>query len=158
MMTPRSNGFSLLEALVALFLLTMGIIPALLVATASLRSSDGIRSGLIASQLAQEGAEITRSFRDADWFAGNAFGTRITTGDWEVAWNDDALTPATGQPLLLDATGLYSYAGGVETPFVRTLTISAESAFEFLVQSEVAWEERGRTRSVIVESHIYDWY
>ncbi|WKZ26971.1 MAG: hypothetical protein QY311_02435 [Candidatus Paceibacterota bacterium] len=158
MTLPRPNGFSLLESLVALFLLTMGILPALLVATASSRSSDSIRNSLIASQLAQEGAEIVRALRDADWFAGSAFGTRVTAGDWEIAWNEDTLAAATSQPLLVNASGIYSYSDGVATPFVRTIRISAESAFEFLVQSEVVWEERGRTRSIVVESHIYDWY
>ncbi|MEK7515116.1 MAG: prepilin-type N-terminal cleavage/methylation domain-containing protein [Patescibacteria group bacterium] len=154
----HKNGFSLLEALVALFLLTMGIIPALLVATASSRSSDTIKNSLIGSQLAQEGAEIVRALRDADWFAGDAFGTRVTAGDWEVSWDDDALFPATGQALLINTAGIYSYTEGDETPFVRTLNISSQGVGQFLVQSEVVWEERGRTRSVVVESHIYDWY
>ena len=57
-------GFSLIEVLVALFVLSLGVSAVFLLMSKSLRSSMDARDQIIASQLAQEGIELVRNLKD----------------------------------------------------------------------------------------------
>ena len=59
-----SKGFTLIEALIALVILTVAIGPAVALAGSALRISTTIRNNLIATGLAQEGVEVVRTVRD----------------------------------------------------------------------------------------------
>lgn len=167
------SGISLIEAMVALLILTVGLIPAMAIVSSSNNLSALIKNNLIAANLSQEGVEIVRGLRDANWFVSPsgsvAFDYGLSDGTYRVEWDTNIQgTPVklpqpvgANPPLKFDSsTGLYNYSTGVDTQFRRTVTISLvvnTCNCELKVVSEVTWNERGRSRVVRAESHLFDW-
>jgi len=58
------KAFSILELVIAIFVLTIGIIGALQLISSTIRNSINTRNSVIASGLAQEGVELVRNIRD----------------------------------------------------------------------------------------------
>ena len=173
-MNPRAlsyqSGISLVEAMVALLILTVGLIPVLAIITSSSGLAALIKNNLIAANLAQEGIEVVRGLRDANWFVSPVslpFETGLI-GTWRVEWDTNILgapqklpqVVGINPPLKFDATtGLYNYSTGTNTQFKRTVTISlvGTCACEIKVVSIVTWPERNRTRTIMAESHLFNW-
>lgn len=152
------KGFTLIEAIVSLMVLTLGIIPAYSLSQASQNISNSIRDNLVAANLAQEGAEVIHGIRDTNWFAGQTFSNGLASGSYEVEWNSTTpLTTFQDRYLRLDTNGRYSYAAGIVTSFKRRIRISLIGADEVKVVSEVTWVDRKRNRKVEVESHLFNW-
>lgn len=161
MSNSNSRGFSLVEALVAFTILTVGLIPAFVQASAAVRLSNSVRNSMIASGLAQEGIEVVHAMRNANWYAGVAFdqGLGGCTAGCRVQHNSAALLPLAGNPALRrDAsTTLMQYDSGVTTIFRRTITISSVAAYQLYVTSTVEWQEGSGDRSIEVEAYLFDW-
>lgn len=157
----RSRGFTLVEALVALTLLTVALVPAFIQATSAMQLSVTIRNSLVAADLAQEGVEVMRAMRDANWFAGAPFGSGLDAcaSGCLVQWNSVAPIPYTpNTPLRFDAlTGLYQYSQGDNTLFYRTIYVTEVSVGELAIRSEVTWKDRRNAKSFSVEQHVFDW-
>lgn len=151
----------MVEVLVALALLSVGLVPAFIQATNALMLSTTVRNSLIAAHLAQEGVEVLRALRDDNWFAGRAFdaGLDACQVGCILAWNADTPQDAAGNlPLKFDAaTGMYQYATGTDSPFRRKITVAHVSPVELSVISEVTWRERSVDKRFVVESHLYNW-
>lgn len=64
------KGFSIGEVLLAAFVLTSGLLATSALMSTSLQNSFETRDAIIATQLAQEGIELVRNFRDNDFAAG----------------------------------------------------------------------------------------
>lgn len=155
----RSNkGFTLIETLVALVILTMAVIPLLTLAESASQLSADIRNDMVAAGLAQEGVEIIHAIRDTNWFSSQAFDNGLAAGSYQLEWNSvPPLTPATGDPLNLN-NGVYTYSGGTATIFTRTVTLTNVSANEIKVVSTVTWPSRGNsTKTISVEDHLFNW-
>jgi len=161
----KNSGLTLIETLIALLVLSLGLIPALAVLSSSTRISALIKNNLIAANLAQEGVEVIRSLRDANWFAGQAFDAGLE-GNWRVEWNTNwtanpPQTVVTNPSLKFDsATGLYNYSSGLDTGFKRSVGVVKTAnpcGCELTVISRVEWSQRGNARTISVESHLYDW-
>ena len=158
----RSAGFTLVEALVALTLLTVGLIPAFQQATAAINLSNSIRNSLIAAHIAQEGIEVVRGMRDANWFNRRPFDDSLTVcaSGCTVQFDSDAPQPTSfaESPLRLDPlSGLYQYNTGNPTPFSRIVIITQEAPHKLYVVSEVAWQERSTAKKFSVEYYLFDW-
>jgi len=161
-MAPRiskcEQGFSIVEALIAGSLILTGLIASLALINSSIRLAIVAKDELVGANLAQEGIEIVRSFRDANWIAGRLFDENFTDGNHRVHYLDSAFLPYVDTALLFDQnTGFYQYAAGVETPFRRRIRISHVSPSEVRVISRVDWTTRGIPYSVRVEDHLFDW-
>ena len=63
----NKKGFTLLEVITAIFILTVGVGGALSLMNQTLSTASIIEQRLIASYLAQEGIEIVRNIRDTNW-------------------------------------------------------------------------------------------
>lgn len=184
--TTLKNGFTLIEAMVALLILTLAIIPTLAVTSSALDIAAVIQDDMIGAMLAQEGVEIVRSLRDYNWFACDEFSTGLVGGpyivDTDTNWDDcnpgRSLTLASGNSSVLQIMtnilyGTKRYAhqpAALETAelskFRRTVTINQVSAAELRVISEVSWFTKNKTtypgcpadtRCARVESHLYNW-
>ncbi len=66
----KQTGQTLIETLVAIFILVMGITSALGLATYSLNASTAVNKQLIALGLAREGIEAVKNMRDTNWLQG----------------------------------------------------------------------------------------
>ncbi len=151
------RGSTLVEVLVTIVILTVAITPAIYLSNLALNIGTSIRDNLVASFLSQEGVEIVRAIRDANWFSGLAFNAGLADGVYQVEWDDTSLTPDANAFLKIDATGRYNYLAGTTTLFKRKITITNISASQIEIQSTVTWAERGRAKSLVIESRLFNW-
>lgn len=153
-----SMGFTLIEALVALVVLTMALGPALVLSSNISSTASVIRNNLIAANLSQEGVEVVRALRDANWYNGLAFDSGLADGTYRIEWNSDALIALGGNPALKLNAGLYNYSSGTDTIFYRTISITKLNSEELKIISSITWTERANSpRGVTTESHLFNW-
>src|SRR3990167_4405280 len=121
-----SRGFTLIETMVALVLITVAMGPVLILATSSVNVAARIEHNLIASNLAQEGIEVIRNIRDTNWLNEVAFDNNLSVGTWRIQWDTigGGLIAVGSNPVLKKNNGLYNYTTGADTVFKRTITIS----------------------------------
>ena len=156
----NERGFTLIEAMVALVLITIAMGPVFILATSSVNAASRIEHNLIASNLAQEGIEVIRNIRDTNWLTGAAFDNNLPVGTWRVQWDTvgGGLVAVGSNPVLKKNNGLYNYPTGTDTVFRRTVTILKPNSGELTLISSVTWVERGNIgRIVSAESHLFDW-
>lgn len=154
----NQEGFTLVEALVALVILTLALGPALILSSNISSTASVIQHNLIAANLVQEGVEVVRSLRDANWFNGLPFDNGLADGTYRIEWNSNSLIALGANPPLKIDAGLYNYSAGTDTLFKRTITITKINSAELRIVSDVTWTERGnRVREVKAESHLFNW-
>lgn len=171
------RGFTLIETLVAVSILTVAIVAPMTLTQQSLSSAYYARDQIAAYNLAQEGIESVRAIRDGQILAISQsassgsidlFGTIPVNQDFTIDGLDT--DPATametcpsGCPhLQLSPDGsLYGYgAGWVETKFTRVLKASyvTGTTDEIKLSSTVSWEtDGGQTRSFTIYENVYRW-
>ncbi|MBI4709463.1 MAG: hypothetical protein HY764_04675 [Candidatus Portnoybacteria bacterium] len=164
MKRTSQKGFSLLDVIVAIGIITIAFFTILglfqYVSLSSRYSSDRF----IAANLAQEGIEIVRSIRDSNWLSGDAWnqcvdnGVPCPTGDYQADYNDSWLTLVSNTKLYIK-DGYYSHdATGTETKFRRSMHIDdncSDPAVECIrVVSEVIWDDN---YSFKIEDYLYNW-
>ncbi len=182
MMRPM-HGFTLVETLVAITILTLAIIAPFAAVQRVMMASNISKNEIIAASLAQEGLEYVRFVRDNNYLANqsdfvegnhqmdrmngvngpNCTGSARCTVDATV--NPDGSTaiqlcPIAGCPALyVDNTqGFYtqqSGAGRTVTPFTRSVNISQQSGYQ-IVTVTISWEDHG-ARSIQLRESLYDW-
>lgn len=153
-----SKGFTLLETIVAIGVITTGFVSALALITNSYFYISNIQNRLVAANLAAEGIELVRNIRDNNWLQSQAWNLGLNEGDYQVAYDSASLSPYSGNPLLLDANGIYNYASGTSTsPYVRKISIAAISNYQMRVTSAVTWKRGVITYNNSVEEYLFDW-
>lgn len=160
------QGFTLIEVLVAIFILTVGVVGVFALINQALVSSSILINRLIASYLAQEGLEIMRNIRDTNWLesaAGawdNGFpnapcGVQYDKNSCPAAWADEYLK--------INNNGFYNHQNGIDTPFKRRISITKRDLTGdgdpdmMKVKVIVTWEGRGRTHTFMAQENIYNW-
>ena len=161
----KSKGFTILEVITAVFILTVGVGASLSLINQTLSAATVVEQKLIASYLAQEGIEIVRNIRDSTWLEKRsdpslAWDEYLGLGDWEADYDSQTLTSYSGAFLYIQVNGFYGYEiSSAQTGFTRKITIEKPNPpNEIKVIVEVGWEERGRTHSFTVLEYITNWY
>ncbi|HZZ99217.1 MAG TPA: prepilin-type N-terminal cleavage/methylation domain-containing protein [Candidatus Paceibacterota bacterium] len=160
MSIPNKNnrGFTLIEVLVSLAILTIAIIPALYLSNSAANVGFAVRDNFIAAGLAQEGIEVVRAIRDTNWFNGRAFDSGLADGSYRLEWNSTSLLALGANPPLNIDDGLYTYDSGTPSVFSRSITITKVNSGELKVVSTVTWQTRTNdTKTVSAEDHLFDW-
>lgn len=160
--TSKNKGITLIEVMVSLIFLSTGLIPLFGIIVSSINLSVRIKSNLVASNLAQEGVEVVRALRDKAWMDDAPFDRDLTPGNHLVSWDSDSLLLYNPNSYLKynSATGIYSQTTGADTIFKRRINITpipSTCNCEVIVTSDVTWLEKNNPRSVVVESHLFDW-
>ena len=125
----NKKSFTLIEVIVAIFLITVGAGGAFILIQRTIAFTDIISSQLTATYLAQEGIEMVRNARDSNWLAGN---------EWD-------LNLPSGTEIILGK-------------FERTITITEiPPDTALLISVEVSWQEWGRTHQVTAQTKLYNW-
>jgi prepilin-type N-terminal cleavage/methylation domain-containing protein len=153
-----NRGFTLIEIAIAIFVLTVGILAIYALVPKSVSVGMSNVNSFIASQLAEEGIEIVRNFRDTNWIEGKAWTDGLTqcSSGCEVDYDDTKLsTSGPSHFLKIDNNGFYNYEIGADTKFKRKITITTPSATSTLVGVEVSGFGQGSP--FIIKENLYDW-
>ena len=186
MKNTTQRGFTLIETLVAITILTLAIAGPLTTASRALVAAEISRDQLTASYLAQQGLEYVRSVRDNQYLAAyQAGGTAISTVAWTnfltavsacqagtCSYNPDPnptsgpLAPcggATACPYLYLQNGVYTLNAGSTnvTPFASTIQLTLTplvgAVNEEQVVSTVSWNFHGVPYSISATDHLIPW-
>ena len=151
-------GFSLIGVIVAVFVVSIGLIAILDLSQTSLKAASFSKSRLIASGLAQEGIEVVRYIRQThsdwdDWYSA------VSSGDYLVQYDSANLLVFSETPLDFDIdSGLYQYGFGNESSFYRKIALTKmPSGDEVKVIVEIKWWKSGNWHNLTVEDRLWNW-
>ena len=159
------QGFTLVEVMVALMIVSVGMIGAYGLVNQSLALSNSAANRFVAVHLAAEGAEIARNLRDTNY---------LKFYEWAGNWDDGltgyesggaadyssfGLTADPAAPLKI-AGGFYGYPAGENTMFKRRIKIipNASPPDYFEVVSEVSWSDSAGQHTETVKDRLYNWW
>lgn len=177
----QTRGFTLVETLVAVLILSMVIIGPITIAQRGVQNADYANEEAAAVFLAQEAQEAARVLRDNNALEAynNISGFPTDTWGWYgllvadcTNGNGCGYNPVTQQflscgalnncELLRDANGYYSYdVGGTNSGFVRKTYFGALSSGGISVRTEITWSPRafgGSMRTINLQTWLYDHY
>lgn len=126
----NNKGFTLVEVVVAISILTIGILGIFRVVQDITFSSQINSSKLTAAYLAQERIEQVKNKRDSNWLVGNSWDSNLPSGT----------------------------ESGLLGKFTRNTVILSPGGNKRVVSVVVSWSERGKNYSVKAQSEIYNWY
>jgi prepilin-type N-terminal cleavage/methylation domain-containing protein len=181
------SGFTLLETMVAVTLLSMSIVAPMALTTQSLGSAYYARDQVTAFFLAQEALETVRNVRDNNILynsqaspgstvnllngipstSGAAFRADARDNSMTLC-SLDGLSGGACKPLQTDGT-LFGYGNGANTATIFTRTITAcyvqldgtctgVETDEVKITASVSWKTAGlQTRTVTVSENLYRW-
>lgn len=171
-------GFSLVETLVAVAILTTGLTAALSLLSFTLRTVQVTSNALVAAHLAAEGVEVIRNIRDENWLRrdnsaapepARSWRAGLDKGVYEVQYDTELpLTVHSDRLLEISSEGRYCYAcAGPASPaaiFRRKIEIDPDplppgfdTARQLRLRVSVSWTDQIKTREVAVEDILYDW-
>lgn len=164
------NGFSLLEVIVALGVITMGILGVFSLVTQTIQVQTVNKNHLIGSMLAQEGVELVRNIKDKNYIIdGNAWNEDISAIDstFVIDYRGRDFLDRTPNGISEDstklyfdtATGFYTYvvAGNEATPYRRLITVNDISASSTVVSCLVDWNNHGQSKEYKAVTELHDW-
>lgn len=141
------NGFSLIEVLATLAILSLGISTITALVVTNMKSSDLAKNQIIAMGLAQEGIELVRNFKDGQPSfnsttpgRANGFDYRVDTQSTFAEFVDNSSSDK--QLYLRDPGTFYTHASGGNQPtkFYRKIVIvNIPAEKKILVKSIVSW-------------------
>ena len=171
------KGFTLIETIGAVFVMTIGVIGSYYIVQYSISSNNYARAKLTASSLAQEGIEIVRNIRDSNWLEmrygldtqwNDDLGVGEYEGDYQIDTEENPQTLmvcvnpcsyAGNLRFLRSNAGFYNYSEGEDTIFKRKISIvqSTDSFIEVVVG--VFWESSGEKMNYVsVQEILYNWH
>ncbi|MFH1769448.1 MAG: prepilin-type N-terminal cleavage/methylation domain-containing protein [Parcubacteria group bacterium] len=153
----NNKGFTLVEVLAALLVLSIGLIGAYSLISYNFVNATRIKNNVIASGLVQEGMEVVRNIRDTAWLEGIPMSAVLTDGTYKVQWDSISLDSGSPTQVLKNDEGVYQYISGADTIFSRIITVETESNIEKKITVNVDWEDRSGVRNVNAELHLFNW-
>lgn len=174
-MQQKKFGFTLVEILVAISILSISILATFTAVQGALRSTNFSEDQIIAYYLADEALEYIRNRRDSNGIQHiNALGsggtynwlTGITPTCTTACYVDvpnDSITSCSSNvdscPVLLyNATnGLYQYTGGTATQYRRSISVTTISATEVSVDVRISWTAQGISKVHTQKLVLRNW-
>lgn len=179
------KGFTLIETVIAIFILTLAMAPLLTLAASGYYSVRYSRNQIVADNLVQEAVEIIRNRRDTIFFE-ESTDPAIIAGRWAqmrslfnscFTSNGCAIDIYTTGPLVVSCTaqcpyltyyenqGLYAYTisypytGGTTYPtsYVRTVKMTQTQTDQIRGTVTVSWLDGGRTRTSTQDFLLTNW-
>ncbi len=173
-MTKHNNGFTLIEVVAAVSLVTIGSLGVFSLIERALINSTSSLYRLTAIYLAQEGIEIVKNIRDSNWIIGlGAWDDSINCGilpcEYEadhtnISFLDVYFEPGNflnieTDPVLGKKFFQYS-SDGMETRFKRKITVSncfPVSSACLNVSVLVSWHAKGKSNQIIIQENLYNY-
>lgn len=154
----RQRGFTLIETLVAISLLTVGVAGSFSLMQKVTSFASISSSQLVASYLAQEGIETIRNIRDTNYLEGEAWDTGIATGfSYFFDYRSSTFPDYTcGSYLQYNGTN-YICSSDASGKFQRKITIDRPVPDKMIISIEVSWSERGIPHKILAQTELRDW-
>lgn len=162
----REEGITILEVIIATFILLVAIVGSYLAFTQILIETSSVSDRLVAAYLAQESIEVIRNIRDTDWISGSVWNIKLASClsgcqvDYKAGTIEDGqpnLTPDSETPLNIDSDGFYTYGIGTPTKFKRKVLITSLGTDKLDFEVDVIWVNRGQSYNFRVEESLYNW-
>jgi|AACY02.2.fsa_nt_gi Type II secretory pathway, pseudopilin PulG len=156
----QSNGFTLVETIVAVGIITLVLVSTASTVSIALRNNRFAREKTVSTRLAQEAIEWARAQRDAQGFIAfyQALEADAPGGTTSVEYCLDTLPLPASQDFLdlshSQGTCTSFDQGGVE--FTRTLSIELVSSEQINLTSAVTWED-DTLRSTSLSYELHQW-
>lgn len=170
----HKRGFTLIEMVISVFMITVAVVGIVQLTTKYIQNTKYEKESYIAALLAQEGVEIIKNIRDANWVESDASGwknglTTCSSGcEIDISYNhlSPTFTPWSdpGTNLYIDYNESqsryehYKYlaspgANDIKTIYRRKITIVESGADKLEITVDVYW----RTNQLTVKEDIYNW-
>jgi prepilin-type N-terminal cleavage/methylation domain-containing protein len=150
----QNKGFSLIEVLLSVFIITVAVLGLYNGVSYSFNSIEKAKNKLIATYLAEEGIELVKNIRDINFSTEN------------TEWNDGFSACENGCRIDMNGTiedgpnlplnisnGFYSYEAGEPTIFSREITIKKEGEYKVKVSSRVSYGKQ----DFLIEQYLYNY-
>jgi prepilin-type N-terminal cleavage/methylation domain-containing protein len=176
------SGFTLVELLVSISILSIAILATFTAITNNFRSSNFSQDQVIAYYLADEGIEFVRNMRDNNGIKNiQLFGSGGTAVDWLSGIASVSGDPCYGKSCIVDApsntissctsntascpvlrkdstTGLYGYtASWTPTQFKRSVDVTVLNSTEAKVSVTVSWTTDGVSKNYVLSEMLKNW-
>lgn len=160
----NKSGFSLIEIMAVLLIVSLGIIGVANLATQSIQAQTINRGSIVAYQLAQEGLEIVRQIRDTNWLQSLNWKTGMDSGTYCLDHKSAVLRPVSSLnecKLYFDNNKWYYAPIAVSTDMVfsgfRRIVVINAATSSATITSIVSWDDRSKVFHYEVETELYDW-
>ena len=175
----KSNGFTVLESMFAIFILSLAIGGTFTNIQQGLSQAILAKDEIRAYYLAQEGIEIIRNKRDVNqiafikngsangWMYGIAesgnpcqFGNvcrvsaEVTNFPLQYCGNTWGTCPNLN---FNETTGLYTYDPAISTNFKREIMLEQISATEVMLTVRVTWSKGLISKEIKAKTHLFNW-
>lgn len=162
----ENKGFTLIEIIIAVFIIIVGVMGAFGVLQKVIVSSSVSSDKLIAAYLAQEGIEIIRNTRDSSWIDNSAWDSRVESGSsYNVDIYSTGFTDGGGTAYLKPLSTGGFYIRTLIGKFSRRITIIQSDLDgtdiypeKMRVIVDVTWEEREKSYTTTIEEILYDYH
>jgi len=165
------TGFSMLEVVISMGIMTVGMMGIFSLIIQNHLVYNTNKNKFIAVELAHEGAELVRNYRDSNWLESEAWDNEVKNdGDYIIdAYSilDDSVDDIADARLYLDEDKKYVHtiAGNDPTPFYRLIQVTEEEPSAAIcpagsclkVRSWVRWNERGTNYDYYIDVLMYNW-
>jgi Tfp pilus assembly protein PilV len=166
-----SRGFSILEAVIAIYVITMGLLGIMSLVLQGVRIQYINKNSIIASELAQEGLELVRNQRDINWLNNSDWKTGSTPpqsnivqdGSYSIDYKNGITNIADindlGAWLYFDSNGFYSHdttPPSTASIFKRLIEVTDNTSY-LKVKCTIQWNERGKNKIFVAQSFLYNW-
>lgn len=168
----KNKGFTLVEAIVAMGVISVGLVGSLVLISKSSSQVSILKDRVIAAHLAEEGIEVVHNIRDTNWIKGLGWLTNIPdtvvgivdydSGSIDVSdnsegrkcldWDGDTYKHAVSPSYSCTTT----FKRHIEIA-TKTETIAGNNINYIEIKSIVSWKEKSLDKSLTVIDHLYDW-
>jgi len=166
----NNSGISILEVVVAIMIITMGMVGVLSLVIQNVEAQYINKNVLMASGLAQEGLELVRNIRDLNWLTPgndpiigwkqNIVGDGTYTMDYgglaSIKMAVNSIDEA-GARLYVDSKGLYTHTvTAVAANFYRLITV-VDNIDYLDVKCAIRWKDGTQDHNYTAETYLYNW-
>ncbi len=162
----NNKGFSLLEIIVVMFIISIGMIGISSLVSANIYAGVFVKNKLIAMNLSQEGIELVRNIRDENWLDGKNWKDGIINdGTYIIDYRGKSSIDDTvdniddnSAKLYIDTNGFYQHDSTIkDTVFSRLITIHNETSTSTEVNCEVKWKRGNKSISYNIDTILTNW-
>ena len=160
----NNSGISILEVVVAMMIITMGMVGVLSLVIQNIEAQYINKNVLIASGLAQEGLELVRNIRDLNWLTpSNAWNQSIVgDGTYTIDYGGNinmavnSINEA-GAKLHINGIGLYTHTvTATPTNFYRLIEVVDNGSY-LDVKATIRWKDGTQNHNYTGETYLYNW-